>query len=51
MKNPSYKDMPENKRKMINKGRREHRKIEAKIDESDVRGNDQLEFEGWHSSS
>jgi hypothetical protein len=41
MKNPSYKDIPESKRKLNNNGKkRETRKIEAKIDESDVRGND-----------
>lgn len=38
-------------RKVSNKPRKEPKKIEAKIQEGDARANDELEFEGWHSSS
>ena len=51
MRNPSYKDVTASGRKILGKARREPKKIEAKIEDTDARANDELEFEGWHSST
>lgn len=51
IRNPSNKDVSASGRKILAKPRREPKKIEAKIEETDARANDELEFEGWHSST